>query len=727
MRRIINEISSRLPLWGLVFTAVAAHSWPAAAQQERFSTLILAPDPGEVVPQTTEMISLSFADPDRVLDVGSVRLLVDQIDRTAEATVNGDVLVWVPQIPLRQGVHSIVITMRAMDGSGLPAVSWSFISGAPPEGVSLEALGVREEKRGLPSWALLQGNVTFEGMMTNVGGDGADLQREAPYTGKAWLNARGRLGGSWRYSANTHLNSYESHIRQPINRFRFNLRSNWLTLTVGDVNPRIHELILWGRRVRGWSLDLRGGIVNVSVVSGKSRRAVAAQLYSDDPTRVFRRGTFAQDLFAIRPYFGSGRGLQFGITFMKARDDTTSIQFLRTEPDPADSSSSTVLAVPDPKDNLVIGLDMSLKAFRGKLSLSYNNAFSLYANDISGGPLTKQELDDLMEEQGYDPIELPLGLEGPEDLADFFIINESMIPIDPRGMTNFAQQVRGTLQIGGHTIGARWRNVGGSYNTLGYYSLQKDRSGLRVQDTFRLLDNRLGVTVGWEKYNDNLDDTKPATTGTSALTLDLSWRTDMNSPGFALGYRTYGRYNDLETAAEGGVDEDTGTYSAGAFIPVNMIGGLNSRLSFNYTSVGREDALNPLTGTNNTYYLIGLNNRLEGRPTEFSVMYGLNTSELTGYDAETTFNRLLIKGRHALTNSLAGTADITMTTASSPESAGDLGLDYSKWEMTGGAEYYWAPTSFATLRAGFVTYTDSRREGVDTSQLVVRLRITQVF
>ncbi len=713
---------SKLPLMGAILTVMLTAAPPAAGQQNNFSTLILSPDPGAAVPQTTEMISLSFIDPDRLLDVASVRLIMDRVDLTSEATINGDVLVWLPSTPLSRGPHSIVITMRARSGSALPSVNWSFTSSAPPEGISLAAVGIQEERKGLPGWALMQGNVTVEGMMTNVGGDGADFRREAPYTGRVRLNARGRLGGSWRYSINTHFNSYESHVRQPINRYRFNLQSSWMTLTLGDVNPRMQELILWGSRVRGWSLDLRTGLFNVMVVSGQSRRAVESQLYSDDPTRVFRRGTYAMDLFAVRPYFGSGRGLQFGITFMKARDDTSSIAFLRTA---ADSTGASRTANPDPKDNLVIGLDLSLKAFRGKFSLSYNNAFSLYANDISGGPLTTDELNQLMVDQGYDPIDLPFD---PEKFSSLFIINESMLPIDPRGMTNFSQQIRSTLQLGTHTLGARWRNIGGSYNTLGYSSLQKDRSGLRVQDSFRILDNRLGVTVGWESYEDNLDESKPATTGTSALTLDLSWQSDMNAPGFAFGYRTYGRHNDLDDVADGGVDEETGTYSAGAYFPVRMIGGLRSRFSFNYSSVGREDARNPLTGTKNTYYLVGFNNRMESRPTEFSIMYGLNTSELTGYtDAVTTFNRLLIKGRHAINDNLAATADIVSTTASSPETAGAFGLDYSKFELMGGAEYHWAATSFATLRAGLTTYKDTRRVGFDTSQLAVRLRVTQAF
>lgn len=714
--------SARLPLRGLLFVLAVVPLWNASAQEPVFSTLILSPEPGETVPQTTSMISVSFIDPERMLDVNSIRLLVDGNNLTADANINGDLIVWLAATPLNQGPHRIVITMKARDGSNLPSVNWGFIVGSPPEGVTPAALPAAEERKGLPSWALAQGKVVVEGAMNSVGGDGADFTREPPATGKAAVSLRGRLGGSWRYSGLARFSSYESHTMQPINRFRFMLRSNWLTLSLGDVNPRMQELILWGRRVRGYSLDLRGGIINVSVVKGQSRRAVTPQLYGADPTRVWRMGTYDQDLLAVRTYFGSGRRLQFGFTFMKVRDDTTSLDPLRTA---ADANGSSRSARPDPKDNLVLGMDLSLRAFRGKFFFSYNNAFSLFNNDISGGPITQADLDSLMIDQGYDPVELPID---PADLADIFILNASMIPLDPTGWTSVAHQVRSTLQIGTHTLGARWRSIGGSYHTLGYSSLPRDRAGLRVQDSFRIFNSNLGVTIGWESFDDNLDDTKATTTGTSALTLDLFWQQDAMTPGFSVGYRDYSRQNDAEDLSSGGVDETTGTISAGAYFPMSLLPGIKSRLNFNYTSVGREDVLNTLTGSKNDYYMIGFTNRFTNRPTEFSVTYGINTSELTGYpDALTTFNRLLLKGRHAFSQNLAGLADIVMTTASSPEEAGSLGLDYNRMEVTGGAEYSWSTASFASLRAGYISYTDSRRTGFDTTQFVVRLRLTQAF
>ncbi len=725
MQTIQKPIGARLPRWSLAFLLLMIWAPRASGQAVGFSTLILSPDPGSSVPQATTMVSVSFIDPDRVLDVNSVRLSIDGSDVTGQANINADLLVWLPETPLARGPHRIAVTMRGRDGSALPSVNWGFITAAPPVGITP---GERPEAAaGLPGWAMMQGNVVLEGGMNSVTGDGAPYQRASPYTAKAWVNLRGRLGGSWRYAAYSHLNSYESHTMQPIDRFRFNLRSNWLSIGVGDVTPRMHELILWGRRVRGYAVDLRTGPVNLMVVSGQSRRAVTAQLFSNDPTRVYRRGVYEQDLLAVRPSFGSGRTFQLGLTVLKVRDDINSLSEVRTN-DPADEDAPTESANALPKDNLALGLDVNLRMFAGRLSLSYANAVSLYNNDITGGPITKSELDSLMEEQGYDPIELPLGLEGPEDLEKIFILNESMIPLDPTGLTSLAQQARLSLQLGSHTLGALWRQVGGSYYSLGYSSLQRDRDGIRVQDTFRLFNDRLGVTVGWENYSDNLDDTKPTTTSNSALTLDLFWQYDPQAPGFALGYRDYARKNDQEDIGQGAIDESTGTVSAGAFVPVQIVNGLNTRFNMNYTTIGRDDVRNPLTGTKNTYLLFGMNNSFENRPTQFSLTYGINTSELTGYDdATTTFHRVMFRGRHAFTQKLAGLADVVATYATSPPEAGNLGLSYNKTEFTAGGEYYWKATSFASLRAGLVSYTDNRRVGLDTNQFVVRLRITQAF
>ncbi len=722
MRERRTDFAPRLRLWGLTLLLVAALPAGVTAQDPNFTTLILSPEPGEMIEQTATMVSISFIDPDRVLDTASIRLFIDNVEQTADADINADVMIWKPSAALIQGIHSIVVTMQTSSGAALPTTSWSFVVGAPPEGVTPGEVPVPAERpAGVPSWAMLRGSVKVEGMVKSVGGDGADLRRESPASAKAWVNLNGRLGGSWRYDTYAHFNSYEHHTLQPISRLRFGLRSSWLNLTLGDVTPRVQNLILWGRRVRGVAVDLRTGLFNLQVVTGQTKRAIEGSLFSNDPMMVFRRGTYAQNLTAIRPYFGSGSKWQFGITFMKVRDDVDSIGELRTF-DPLDPTFASVSANPTPKDNLVVGLDLTLNAFARRLSVTYDNAFSLYANDISGGPLSSADLDTFFRDNDLEPIDFD-----PSKYKNIFIMNRSMIPIDPRGFTNMAHQVRANLALGTHTLGLRWRRVGGSYYTLGQTSLQRDRSGIRIQDTFRMLENTLGVTVGWESYDDNLDDTKPATTGTSSLTLDVSWQPDPLSPGFAIGYRTFNRENDLDTVGGGGVSEGTNTYSAGAFLPVSVLSGLRSRVNLNWTSVGRDDALNNLAGANNRYYLLGFASRFEDRPTEFSVNYGLNTSELTGYDVQTTFHRVLLKGRHGLSSRIFATGDVTFTSATSPEDAASLGLSYNRTELIFGGEYYWTTTSYASLRAGFGSYKDNRRAGLDTTELTLRLRLVRSF
>ncbi|MFO7768373.1 MAG: hypothetical protein R6W82_05400 [bacterium] len=696
------------------------------APEGQFSTLILSPEPGEVVPQTTSLISLSFIDPAGELDVTSVRLLLDGSDVTADATVSGEVLVYIPRGALRRGLHSVVVTARARDGSGLPTTSWSFATGPPPEGISPETeRRPPEEREGLPAWARLNGNVIVEGAVHSIGGEGADLRRQAPAEAKAWVNLGGRLGGSWRYDFYSHLNSYESRIRQPINRFRFNLRSSWLTVGAGDVTPRLQELMLWGRRVRGLSMDVRGGPVNLAVVSGQSRRAVTPFVapLTDTTGTVWRRGTFAQDLFALRPYFGSGQKMQFGLTFMHVRDDVGSLDPLRA----TNASGTTTNANPLPKDNLVAGLDFLLRAFDGRFSISYNNALSLYANDITSGPLTASQLDSVLAD--YDS-ELPFDFD-PADWENLFIFNASMIPIDPSSMNNLAHLVRASLQLGGHTLGVRWRNLGGSYYSMAQPSLQRDRAGLRVQDSFRLFDDQLGVTVGWEQYNDNLDGSKSVTTDNSALTLDVMWQSDPAAPGFMAGYRGFGRSNDLQTLSAGGIDENTTTYSLGGFMPVGSIRGLRTQLNINFTRMGREDALNPQTENTNSYYLISLRGRSMDRTDDYVLTYGINTLDQmiatgpsTFESSETTFHRLQLRGRRAFSSSWYGTADLLLTQAGTRSA---YGLDYGKQEIFGGAEYHWTRASRASLRAGFINYKDGLRTGVDTSELAIRLRLTQGF
>ena len=259
------------------------------------------------------------------------------------------------------------------------------------------------------------------------------------------MNVGGLLGGGWHYSGRVHLSGYESQSGQPVNRFRFDVRSGWLNLAAGDVNPVLQDLVLAGTRVRGVQGSIRGGPFYLSVVRGQTRRAVKGLIDPLNPTRIEHQGTYGRDLFAVRPAFG-GETFQVGITAMRVKDDVGSIENLRV--DAVDGTTRRVN--PAPKDNVVAGADASLRLLGGRVLLRYDGAISLLANDISRGPFTKEQLDSILADAGAKSLDID-----PADFEDIFTLNASLIPLDPRGFTSLAQQASASGATSWRPNGAR--------------------------------------------------------------------------------------------------------------------------------------------------------------------------------------------------------------------------------------------------------------------------------
>lgn len=681
-------------------------------------TLILSPEPGERIPQDAVLVAASFLDRDRRLDPASIIIEVDGRNVTPEAEISAEVVTWRPRQPLVPGPHRVTLSARDRNGAPIRPSSWAFTVERAAETAAAAQLRPRGEA---PAWTRLRGSLIFEGAAQSVSGPGAEFRRAEDVQPRLWLNAGGIIGGSWRYSARIHLSGYESSTRQPVSRYRFDIRSEHLDATIGDMNPAIQDLILSGMRVRGLQASVRGAGLGLTVIKGQSRRAISGLLDPTDPTEIARSGTFGQDLFAVRPTFGSGRTFQLGLTLLRVRDDTASIPELRTQHDLPGGSTRSVN--PLPKDNLVVGADLTLRLLSGRVLLQYENGFSLLANDISAGALTEASLDSIMEAAGYDP----LGID-PSRYEKYFILNASMIPLDPRGLTNIAQQVRTSLRTGSNILSVEWRSIGGSYYTLGYPALQRDRRGIRIRDSFTLLDNALALSAGFERDEDNLDDVKPATTTNTGVFATLSWQRSAQSPAVVASVRQGTRKNDLAVAQDGALDETNQAFSVGASYPVGSLRGLRTKLNLNLSFIDRDDPANPTAGSQDRYYLGGFQGETPDRSTELTLMYGLNQSTLTGFaNAQTDFHRLVLNGRQLVAPRWTATLDGTYTAATSPQAAADLGLKYNRLELLAGAEFEWSAASFITFSAGVISYKDQRFPSRDTREVVTRLRVTRAF
>jgi hypothetical protein len=698
----------RIPHAAIVL-ALAAAPRPAPAQTQP-GALILSPDPGERISADQVLVAVTL--PQGADSAVSVR--VGSRDVSAEAERTGGVVTWRPREPLAPGPHRVVVTARGADGAALPPVEWTFtVAPAPRLAAAVPAAAPRPRSPALP-----HGTLVMHGAGSSASGPGAAFRREEDFAPRMWLTAGGQLRPGWRYSLRGHLSGYESEHRQPVNRLRAEIRTPGVTLALGDVNPVLHDVILVGRRVRGGQLDLRAGPAGLSVVAGQSLRPVSGTLDPLDRTSVLRRGTFGQALVAVRPSLGA-RGFRVGLTVMRVRDDAGSIPALRTDPA---ANSGTVSANPAPRDNLVAGLDASLRLARGRFVLQYENAASLLARDISTRPASRAELDSIFVAAGADPP----GID-PARYDRFFILNTSLLPLDPRKLTSTAHQARASLRAGGHQLSAEWRQVGMDYYTLGRPGLQRDWRGLRVRDSFSMLRDALFVTVGYEHDRDNLDGSGPTTTNGRGGFATVTWQAprDVVVTG---SLRLARRENGLAEGVPGALNQSTVAASGGMSVPVGVLASFRTRVSLNGTLVERADPSNPLAETRDVYVLAGVQGETESRGTSVSLLAGRNRAEFPGLPGgNTTFDRLAAAGRHQLTVRWAARFDGGWTAARSPESATTPGPRYTRTEALGGGEFAWRPDAVVSLTAGVVDYADDRVPGLDTRELVLRLSLSRAF
>jgi hypothetical protein len=694
--------------WAVVLAAIlaATSSGRLVGQSASRGPVILSPEAGERVPADQVLVAVTLPGAD------SVTVRVGARDVTAEATIENGVLTWRPREPPAPGPQRVVVAMR-----GAEPVAWTFTVAPAPHAAVAAAPGapVREPSRAVP-----HGSLVMEGGGTSVSGPGADFSREKEVLPQLWLTAGGELMRGWRYSANAYVTGYESSTRQPVNRFRADLRAPWFSLALGDVNPALHDVILSGRRVRGGQVDLRAGPFRLDVVAGRTNRAIVGSLQPLDPTAVRRAGTFGQDLWAVRPSLGAGDRFRVGLTLMHVRDDVESIPLLRTAPSALDSS--TVAVNPAPRDNLVGGMDVTLRLSGGRFTARYENALSLLARDITDRPRTKAELDSIFNELGIDPPGIDPGA-----WDQFITLNASLIPLDPSKLTSMAHQLRTTLRAGAHTLSAEWRSIGTDYYSLGYPGLQRDWRGWQLRDSFTLPGDALFVTAGLEQDHDNLDGSALATTTNRGAFATLTWQAPREMV-FTGSLRLGTRGNDLATGSPGALDETTHALSLGALVPVALVPAFRTRVSLNGSWVARSDDANPVGDTRDLYYLVGLQGETPDRVMDFSVMAGQNRSELPGLaNGRTTFDRLVLGGRRQLDPRWAVRFDGSYLGARSPDSPLAPGPRYTRTEALGGGEFQWRQDLGVTFTAGLVSYADRRNPALSTHELVARIRLSRTF
>lgn len=517
---------------------------------------ILSPDPGAEIQKEDVLVAVSISEMQGRLDLKKTKLIFDDKNVTTKTEISPFLITYLPH-NISPGKHSVKILLTDSEEGTFKPLEWSF--------------RVKHAGRSkLAPSKYLNGNVYFDARAENI----SDSSLSSLNTG---ANISGSIGGI-HYRSSVYLTSFEDHGSQPRNRYFFEVGTRWLGLRLGDTNPLMNDLILWGNRVRGIEGDLKLGFFNLKVVQGETQRGLDGELlslspdpFSSDTLRTFRYGAYQRNLFAVRPSFGSGQHFQLGFNYLKAKDDIASID----------------IGI-QPKDNIVIGSDVLFALFRRRIVFKAGVAFSLLTRDISEGSISKSQIDSLLD------TEIPID---PEEFEDIFIINTSTTPLNPLELSSLAYNAEANFHLLHNSFQFQYRSIGAEYVSLGNTYLRKNIQGFSLSDRIRLLQNQLHLTLGYEHFidglnlkNDGNDNTKPIEI--QAVNFGINYYPHiLGLPTVSLNVREKNRDNGLDSLNAIGNQNQDVAIQLGYEFPFQ---GTNSSVQLSFIGSDRNDDFNSI-------------------------------------------------------------------------------------------------------------------------------------
>ncbi|MBD3239543.1 MAG: hypothetical protein GF331_03085 [Chitinivibrionales bacterium] len=439
------------------------------------------------------------------------------------------------------GAHSVTVVARDNQGTAVAETQWRFTVLRP---------GPAAPKPGKARRITQSGRVFTEAGQYSLGG-------ETTWEVLAGGSYRGSYG-KLRYGAEVLLTNLNDSHTQDRNVLRADVHyGRSLYLKVGDTRPSFHPAILSGKRIRGLEAGFHAflpsgtNIANLDIAWGQARRAAEPD-------------TYERNIFSARASFGSGRIFQFGLTFLKGRDDTSSVAPVRDTLLFVDSINTVGDTVFDttfvdgstPEDNLVVGADIVTRLLDRRLELYGSYAFSLYTRDIGDTVrLTREHLTRAFGEKfDFDP----------DMLGDLMILNTSSLPLaGGTGVLNSSHIAAGLrLHLPFTSVTEHfelaYKLQGANYHSMGSTLLGTGEQGFTVSNRLLLFFNRLVVDQSYGRYWNNLDALGQESTVTNRVSLSAGLFYSPRVPSLTLSYSYNGAANEDTTF---GFDNDVNQLS----------------------------------------------------------------------------------------------------------------------------------------------------------------------
>ncbi len=518
---------------------------------------ILSPHKGSAIRTNDAFIAIALYYDIDLIPTGTFKLFLNDIDVTNKSDTSNYFISYTPE-QLKEGNYTIRLEYIS-DNQNYLVTSWSF------KVINAEQSLVNNFS---PSVKPI-GRAEIMARNQKIGQNGI-------YAYSTRSTLRGQYG-KLKYNFRGLLTSQENSRLQPQNRYSVRLNfDDWLNVEAGHIFPQLSKFTISGRRIYGISasMNLLWKYLHLRFINGELNRKVSNRYTSINEEYVYQdstkttiidttytlglekqgRGTFRQKIMGAKIAIGTPKVFQLGVHAMKVEDDTSSIfnvidynnilsssynltNNLSNAGQQKLSNSPKLLQVQGggirPKGNIVAGVDLKFSLAKSRIRFHSETVASALNNNIYGGPLTLERAKEL----GFDTINQS-DLDALSSISRLIIINENMNVLPFRFTDIGSDSVEAKLFFPTSTLGSNTqmsivypRNtfkiqylwVGPGFVSLANSTIRKDIAGFTIHDRFRLFQNQMYVTLGYDKLNDNVTNFKGSTTVSSSIKSNISW------------------------------------------------------------------------------------------------------------------------------------------------------------------------------------------------------------
>lgn len=448
----------------------------------------LSPADGETVDSSQPVITAAMGDADSGVDATSVLIKIDgELIKDKEAVQAFESVVsYLPTQSLSDGEHEIIVTVR--DKAGNPgSAKWHITVKAGASGKQDQA------KR---SWGVdgkIGAETQYGAVLTQPVSQATSLPYRPYGANRARLEVNAR-NDSETVSLKVYKTDEERTDQQPLDRYNLSWRNRQGMVSLGDVSPSFSELSLYNLyQLRGLDLDLRSGRLDeghtrLMGVWGQTRRAI--EQGSTGLAGGASSGTYAQWLYGARWEFGNQYFLM-GLNTVSAYDDKDSV----TNPGSSIPHYNSIMT-----SDVRIGLPFAWLSLNG--------------------------------EAGVDTFS-----------ADPTLLGLSVGSAYKAGLLWDARPIGTRINFDWKDLGGSFGLLPGGYSTMANPGLQSDYRGFESGFSQKLFDGQFGLDLGLNRWRDNLQGVKLATTTNDYLSVFTSIAPNY-WPSLTVGYTQSGAVND---------------------------------------------------------------------------------------------------------------------------------------------------------------------------------------